>query len=196
MRVDKKVRDFLISAQEERRIFLEGNLLKIINAEPEDKDFQDYLDAAIERDRDTRKKRLDITKQIQDQNTQLVKSHEENDRINQQLKAALKKAEEAKQSAEVAKAAALNDLDVLQKKSQNELVGVIVRVALSIIAAIGLITTLMYAGAIYYGKDAQIQIISSTWSNMFGILLTNSFSIVGTIMGVKYATENQQKAKK
>jgi hypothetical protein len=31
-------------------------------------------------------------------------------------------------------------------------------------------------------------IIESTWSNLFGILLTNSFSIIGTIMGVKYAT--------
>jgi hypothetical protein len=26
---------------------------------------------------------------------------------------------------------------------------------------------------------------------MFGILLTNAFSIVGTIMGVKYASENK-----
>lgn len=37
------------------------------------------------------------------------------------------------------------------------------------------------------GYDSKI--IESTWSNLFGILLTNSFSIVGTIMGVKYATE-------
>jgi hypothetical protein len=37
------------------------------------------------------------------------------------------------------------------------------------------------------GTDTQI--IGSTWSNMFGILLTNAFSIVGTIMGVKYATD-------
>jgi hypothetical protein len=28
---------------------------------------------------------------------------------------------------------------------------------------------------------------------MFGILLTNAFSIVGTIMGVKYATEKEDK---
>jgi len=30
------------------------------------------------------------------------------------------------------------------------------------------------------GMDTDI--IGSTWSNMFGILLTNSFSIVGTIL--------------
>jgi hypothetical protein len=45
--------------------------------------------------------------------------------------------------------------------------------------------------AIFTSKETQI--IGSTWSNMFGILLTNSFSIVGTIMGVKYASDNKEK---
>jgi len=48
----------------------------------------------------------------------------------------------------------------------------------------------MYGIAMATGKDTQI--IGSTWSNMFGILLTNAFSIVGTIMGVKYASENKE----
>jgi hypothetical protein len=47
----------------------------------------------------------------------------------------------------------------------------------------------MYGIAMFTGKDTQI--IGSTWSNMLGILLTNAFSIVGTIMGVKYATEKK-----
>jgi hypothetical protein len=37
--------------------------------------------------------------------------------------------------------------------------------------------------------DKDTAIIGSTWSNIVGILLTNAFSIVGTIMGVKYASE-------
>jgi hypothetical protein len=45
----------------------------------------------------------------------------------------------------------------------------------------------MYLFAILYGRETQI--IGSTWSNLLGILLTNAFSIVGTIMGVKYATD-------
>ena len=45
----------------------------------------------------------------------------------------------------------------------------------------------MYGIALFSEQDTQI--IGSTWSNMFGILLTNAFSIVGTIMGVKYASE-------
>ena len=188
MNVSKEVRDFLIS-QGSRKIYLEGNLLKVIEADSKDSDFQDYLDISIERDRDTRRKRLDITKQIQAQNTQLIKSHEENARINKELKIALSKSEEANASSEAAKQAALSDLDVLQKKSQNELVGIIVRVALSVIVGIGITTTILYASVIYADKKDQIQILSSTWTNMFGILLTNSFSIVGTIMGVKYATE-------
>ena len=192
MKVNQIIRDFLVS-QGLRKIYLEGNLLKVIESSADDPDFQEYLDTAITRDRDTRKKRLEITKQIQNQNTQLKKSHEENARINDALKIALVKAEEAKNMSDAAKLVALNDLDVLQKKSQNELVGVIVRVALSIIAGIGIVTTILYASAIFSDKTAQIQILSSTWSNMFGILLTNSFSIVGTIMGVKYATERPSK---
>ena len=33
--------------------------------------------------------------------------------------------------------------------------------------------------------------ISLTWSNIIGILLTNAFSIVGTIMEVKYESEKK-----
>jgi hypothetical protein len=52
---------------------------------------------------------------------------------------------------------------------------------------VGVFTSALYMFVLYQGYDSKI--IESTWSNLFGILLTNSFSIVGTIMGVKYATE-------
>ena len=45
----------------------------------------------------------------------------------------------------------------------------------------------MYVAAMLANKDTTI--LGNAWSNLFGILLTNSFSIIGTIMGVKYATE-------
>ena len=117
-------------------------------------------------------------------------------KITEDLKIALEAAEEEKRKAELskldadkAKDAALNDLDILQKKSQTALISTIVKVALIVILSVGVITTLMYSIAMITGKDTQI--IGSTWSNMFGILLTNAFSIVGTIMGVKYASENK-----
>lgn len=53
---------------------------------------------------------------------------------------------------------------------------------------------MLYWMAIVTNKETQI--IGSTWSNMFSVLLTNAFSIVGTIMGIKYATqENGNKQK-
>jgi hypothetical protein len=141
---------------------------------------------------------LDVTKQIQEHNKNLITAQEDNIRINEELKAALESAEEEKKNAELskieaetAKDEALNDLDIIQKRSQTELIGTIVKVALGVIMGVGVITTIMYSIAIITGKDTQM--IGSTWSNMFGILLTNAFSIVGTIMGVKYASENKEK---
>ena len=70
------------------------------------------------------------------------------------------------------------------------MIGKIVRVALIVILSVGIISTGLYVTAMLTGKDTQI--VGSTWSNMFGILLTNAFSIIGTIMGVKYASENKE----
>jgi hypothetical protein len=189
MKVNKVIRDFLLEIQKTKRVAIEGNLLKVIEPEEGDKEFSDYLSTALEKDKDARRKRLEVTKQVQERNRELLASEEENIRINEDLKIALQEAENSKTEALAAKDAALNDLDIIQKKSQTELIGTIVKVALVVIMSVGIITTIMYSVAMFTGKDTQI--IGSTWSNMFGILLTNAFSIVGTIMGVKYASENK-----
>jgi len=64
---------------------------------------------------------------------------------------------------------------------------------LSVIIGVGVVTTALYWMAIMMGKETQI--IGSTWSNMFSVLLTNAFSIVGTIMGIKYATQDNKEKK-
>jgi hypothetical protein len=189
MKVNKVVRDFLLEIQKTKRVAIEGNLLKVIEPEEGDKEFSVYLSSALEKDKDARRKRLEVTKQVQERNRELLASEEENIRINEDLKLALQEAENSKTEALAAKDAALNDLDIIQKRSQTELIGTIVKVALAVILSVGVITTTMYGIAMFTGKDTQI--IGSTWSNMFGILLTNAFSIVGTIMGVKYASENK-----
>jgi hypothetical protein len=196
MKADKKVRDWLLDIKTKNRLFLEGDLLKIIEADPDDTEFVAYIEEANNKDKETRKRRLDVTKQVQDHNKKLILAQEENSKITEDLKIALEAAEDEKRKAELskldadkAKDAALNDLDILQKKSQTALISTIVKVALIVILSVGVITTLMYSIAMITGKDTQI--IGSTWSNMFGILLTNAFSIVGTIMGVKYASENK-----
>jgi hypothetical protein len=107
----------------------------------------------------------------------------------EELQIALEESNQLREEAEKGKDKALEDLEVMQKKTQFELISTIVKVALYVIVGVGVLTTVMYGLALMSGTDTQI--IGSTWSNMFGILLTNAFSIVGTIMGVKYATEKE-----
>jgi hypothetical protein len=197
MKINKSTRDCILKIYKENRVSLEGNILKIIEPEEDDLEFIEYLKNSIEKDKNSRRRRLEITKQIQNQNKDLLISQEENQRLMEDLKDALYVAEESKseamkamKNAEAAKELALTDLDVLQKKTQTELIGTIVKVALYVILGVGSVTTLMYMFALINDKDTQI--IGSTWSNMFGILLTNAFSIVGTIMGVKYASEKNK----
>lgn len=165
-----------------RKVFLEGNILKLIEPSEE---FAEYINKALEEDTKKREQRLALTKVIQDQNDDLTAKAEENEGLMNDLKKALEEAESAKQNA-------LNDLDLMQKKSQFELVNNIVSYALYVIVGTGIITTLLYTMAIWY-NSSETTLIGNTWSNLFGILLTNSFSIIGTIMGVKYANKSDSK---
>ncbi len=119
--------------------------------------------------------------------TESVNSKNKIDILSKDLKVELENSEKLKNSIELEKNAALNDLDVMIKKSQSELIKVIVKCALAVIIGVGVVTTILYWLAMVTGKETQI--IGSTWSNMFSVLLTNAFSIVGTIMGIKYATQ-------
>jgi hypothetical protein len=205
-------RDALLKLAKEKKIYLEGNILKILKPTNGDTEFAEYLKLCKEKDVDSRRKRLNVTKQVQKQNKELEAAAKENVRVNKQLEKALEEAinsaehatkskeeaETAKEEserlrlkAEQAQEVAETDLSLLQKKTQTELMGNIVRVALWVIMGVGVITTGLYIFVLLYGHDSKI--IESTWSNLFGILLTNSFSIIGTIMGVKHATQNDKK---
>lgn len=216
LKIDKKTKEQLIQLQNTKKISLEGNILKVIDLE-EDTEFSKYVKECIEKDNTTRRKRLEITKQIQKQNKELTDWKIENERIQAELlqtlennkivmeeaKLAKEEAESSKEKAESAmleaitaraeaenaKKVAENDLDLIQKKSQFELIGTIVKVALWVIMGVGITTTVMFLIALFAGVDTSV--IGSTWSNIIGILLTNAFSIVGTIMGVKYASEKK-----
>src|SRR6056300_1357990 len=195
--VTEHTRNVLLEVAKSKKIYVEGNFLKLLEAEDGDTEFAKYLQACKEKDATARRKRLEVTKQVQAQNKDLAKAAKKNETLMQDLQTALDQAEKAKNEAEQAKAEAeklrddaVEDLETLQKKSQFELVGRIVKVALIVIMSVGLITTLLFAYTIVTGQENPI--LESTWSNLFGILLTNSFSIVGTIMGVKYATGNKE----
>jgi PAS domain S-box-containing protein len=125
--------------------------------------------------------------------TETIVSKKKIEELSNKVKAELETSNKLRAAIEIEKDAAVNDLDATIKKSQNELIKVIVKSALFVIMSVGFITTIMYSFAILSNKDTQI--IGSTWSNMFSVLLTNAFSIVGTIMGIKYATSEDKKTK-
>ena len=56
----------LIALYKTKKISLEGNILKVIKGG--DSEFTKYIEEAKQRDNETRRKRLDITKQVQQQN--------------------------------------------------------------------------------------------------------------------------------
>jgi hypothetical protein len=221
---NKQTKQQLILLCKTRNICLEGNIIRVVDYSG-DTEFEQYINTCLEKDKEMRKKRLDITKQIQSKNNELIELNKENERIMQELRDSLKsveeskiqyevqnieltawkqesekislelqqemlKSEQARVDAENAKKMAESDLDVLQKRTQTQLIERIVKVSLGVIITVGLITTIMYGIALFTEKDTQI--IGSTWANMFGILLTNAFSIIGTIMGVKYASKETE----
>ena len=191
MIIPPRIQDQLIELSQEKKIFLEGNILKVIEYDGRES-FEKYIETCKEKDKDTRAKRLEVTKQVQTQNRELKdkaqeleQKAQENDTLMLDLKGALELAEGAKASAE-------NNLDIMQKKSQFELIGNIVQVALWVIAGTGIVVTGMYVFAMTT-LSSETTLIGNAWSNLFGILLTNSFSIIGTIMGVKYASDKSDK---
>lgn len=194
--VTKHTRDILLGVAKKRKVYVEGNFLKLLKAPDGDTEFEEYLKICKDKDSTARRKRLQVTKQVQQQNKELVNKQKETDELMIELQDALESAKQSeeeanqlRQEAEKGMGKALEDLELMQKKTQFELISTIVKVALYVIIGVGVLTTAMYGLALISGTDTQI--IGSTWSNMFGILLTNAFSIVGTIMGVKYATEKE-----
>ena len=149
-----------------------------------------YLQASYNPVLDSKGNITDVVKIATDV-TESVNNKKKIDDLTKNLTIELDNSEKLKNSIEIEKNAALNDLDIVMKKSQSELIKTIVKVALSVIIGVGVVTTMLYWMAMITGKDTQI--IGSTWSNMFSVLLTNAFSIVGTIMGIKYATQDGKK---
>ena len=125
--------------------------------------------------------------------SETVKGKNKIDELSKNIQKELDNSNKLREAIEIEKNAALEDLDATLKKSQNELIKTIVKCALGVIVGVGIVTTIMYSVAILSSRDTQI--IGSTWSNMFSVLLTNAFSIVGTIMGIKYATQDDKKEK-
>jgi len=179
--INKSIEDLLLKLHKEHNIFLEGNLLKVL-VSVEGTEFHDYLVFCNKKDKDIRTKRLTVLKDVQEQNKKLILAQKENVKINTELQELLESTKKSKERVEL-------DLYVLTKKNQNELLNLIIKTALFIIVGIGATTALMYGLAIY--NDRETVLIGAAWSNMFNITLTSSFTIIGTIMGVKTTTNKE-----
>ena len=188
METDPKLKEFLVFQIHRNIISLYKRYLNLIeDLQEEHTNMLNKLNRKVYQE--TLKNVEETKTHIEKQNKELVDWKDDNERLTVELKSQIGMSERAKMDAERAKIDAENNLDVLQKKTQFELINMIVKIALSIIVGVGILTTGLYLVSMFTGKETQI--IGSTWSNMFGILLTNAFSIVGTIMGVKYATEKK-----
>ena len=130
-----------------KKVYIEGNFVKLL-ADTSDPDVRAYIDECKRKDITARKKRLQITKQVQKQNKELEEAAVVKEALVLELQNSLEETKKLRDEA-------LEDLEVMQKRTQFELISTIVKVALWVIVGV----------------------------------LTNAFSIVGTIMGVKYATD-------
>ena len=227
IKIDKHTKSQLLELFKTKKISLEGNILKVIDSDG-DVEFEKYVQESTEKDKEIRRKRLDVTRQVQSQNADLIKSKKENERVNKQLTKALEEAEEsnkamlvakqeaeqaleeaqkarfeaesarleaehARHDAEKAKNSAVNDLELMQKKTQFELIGNIVKVALWVILGVGITVTIVYVVSLFAVFNTDV--VGSSWVNIMSILLTNAFSIIGTLMGMKTANDNKEQQK-
>ena len=198
----------LLETAKSKNVYISGNILRLIDTNGNEQR-KDYVDQATEKDAKRQRRRLDVNKKTQSVMKQLQETSAQNDKLVAEIQEALKDAEESQQQEEIARAEAdkqreaaeeatgraeqarqiaEGEVESERKRKQFELMGQIVSVALWVICGVGLITTALYFYAIY-NESNEATLLGNTWSNMFGILLTNSFSIIGTVMGVKYATE-------
>ena len=79
-------------------VYLEGNVLKVV--ESDDPKVKKYLDTCLNKDRSSRSKRLEVTKQVQKQYVELEKVNKKNEELLEELQSVLCETEnlEIKQS--------------------------------------------------------------------------------------------------
>ena len=90
------IKKALIEIARSTRVYLEGNILKLIDPGV-DPEFRKYHEEAVLGDKSARQRRLAITKQIQHQNRELINQNEKNEQLNNELKLAFAEQQKAKE---------------------------------------------------------------------------------------------------
>ena len=70
IKVTKHTRDLLLEIAQTRKVYLEGNILKLITSD--DDEFNQYIETCVEKDKESRRKRLAVTKDVQKKNKELI----------------------------------------------------------------------------------------------------------------------------
>ena len=93
----------LITLSQKNKIYLEGNILKVLDAGGS-RSYRAYLERAVAVDSEKREKRLQVSKRVQAANAELVKIKDDLELSQEELKEALQKTEGAREEAEAAQA--------------------------------------------------------------------------------------------
>ena len=167
----------------DKGVYLEGALLKVISKSNtlRDEDWLEYLELAHDRDDIKSKERVELTQEALNQKTELEKAHK---KIKQQYE--LLKKEKAKVEDDVCTLE--KNLKVLREKNQLKIMNNVVNICLRIIIGIGVSCSLILVFMLFFGKQSDL--VESTWSQSILLMLSNSFSIIATIQGVKSIKEN------
>ena len=111
IRLNDETRKALIALAQETQVYPEGNFVKLLDP-GDDEDFRAYIGKALARDRNMRQRRLEITKQIQIQNRDLIKYNEQVTVLNQDLTISLEEQKKAKEQV-------IQALKRLEKKNRD-----------------------------------------------------------------------------
>lgn len=162
----------------EKGIYLEGALLKVISKSNtlRDEDWIGYLKLASERDEIKSRERVELTQEALNQKSELERAHK---KIKQQYE--LLKTEKAKVEDDVCNLE--KNLKVLREKNQLKIMNNVVNICLRIIIGIGVSCSLILIIMLICGNQSDL--VESTWSQSILLMLSNSFSIIATIQGVK-----------
>ena len=94
--ITEHTRNVLLEVAKKKKIYVEGSFLKLLRAPKDDQEFADYLELCKKKDTDARRKRLQVTKQVQAQNKELEAKQKENETLMIELEAALEEAQKLK----------------------------------------------------------------------------------------------------
>ena len=70
--ITEHTRNVLLEVAKTKKIYVEGSFLKLLKAPPGDKEFAAYLKTCKEKDTANRRKRMDVAKEVQQQNKDLT----------------------------------------------------------------------------------------------------------------------------